>query len=48
MTPTGLEFTIIFPAHPLFFLGMLAILAVLVVYWIAKWLVSLYTGAGGG
>jgi xanthosine utilization system XapX-like protein len=48
MSINGLEFTIIFPAPPVFFLSMLGILAILVVYWVAKWLISLYTGAGGG
>ncbi len=45
MSPLVLEFSILFPGPPAFFILMLAILAVLVVYWIAKWVISLYTGA---
>ncbi len=46
--PSVFEFSIIFPAPPEVFIALLAILAVLCVYWVAKWIVSIYTGAGGG
>ncbi len=46
--PNVLEFSILFPAPPPVFIGMVSILAVLVVYWVAKWVISIYTGAGGG
>lgn len=43
--PGVLEFTIFFPAPPQVFVFLLAVLTVLLVYWIAKWIVSLWTGA---
>jgi len=46
--PDIYEFTIFFPAPPAVFVAMISLLAVLVVYWVAKWVISIYTGAGGG
>jgi len=43
--PGTLEFTIFFPAPPAIFIFLVALIAVLMVYWAAKWIISVYTGA---
>ena len=42
---TVLEFSIIFPAPPVVFGFLLAVLAVMLIYNAAKFVISLYTGA---
>jgi hypothetical protein len=46
--PATLEFSIIFPAPPEVFYFLISLMIVLIIYWVVKWAVSIYTGAGGG
>lgn len=43
--PSTLEFSIIFPAPPEVFAFLCALIVALCVYWLAKWIISIYTGA---